>query len=223
MKYQITINKFSSVSEIPAAWNNSDYIALLKEFEFEDAESVSPNELQEMLFMAISNFEGPDAAEILLKYKLSEKLNEGQIQQISHDMLEDKVSEEYPDIGLHAPLFDINQLLYKAYNATFPSVKASIIEINITPITGGDKELTKEAILKTFKNALSERYVMKRIFEDQLNGEIAFPEAEDILCQCIPVGGRNYKLITSDYWITKEDFLSTEFEGEAKAFEENEE
>ncbi|MFT6810913.1 MAG: hypothetical protein ACJA01_004159 [Saprospiraceae bacterium] len=64
---------------------------------------------------------------------------------------------------------------------------------------------------------------MKRIFEDQLNGEIAFPEAEDILWQCIPVGGGNYKLITSDYWITKEDFLSTEFEGKAKAFEENEE
>ena len=222
MKYQVQINNFSSVSEIPEAWKNADYIALLKEFNFEDADSVSPNELQEMLFMAISDFEAPEAAEILLKYKLSEDLTEGQIHQISHDMLEDKVSEEYPVIGLHDSLFDINQLLHKAYNGKFPNVKASIIELNIKTLKGGEHELTKEVVLKTFKEALSDRCVMKRLFEDQLKGELAFPEAEDIVWELIAQGGGNYKLITSDYWLTKEDFLTMEFEGEAKEFEEEE-
>jgi hypothetical protein len=40
-------------------------------------------------------------------------LNEGQIQQISNDMLIDKISEEYPEIAMQAPLYHINQLLLK--------------------------------------------------------------------------------------------------------------
>jgi hypothetical protein len=46
--------------------------------------------------MAITDFE-PNEAAIVLDYKLSDSLNEGQIQQISNDMLIDKISEEYPD------------------------------------------------------------------------------------------------------------------------------
>jgi hypothetical protein len=42
---------------------------------------------------------------------LSDSLNEGQIQQISNDMLIDKISEEYPEIAMQAPLYHINQLL----------------------------------------------------------------------------------------------------------------
>jgi hypothetical protein len=44
---------------------------------------------------------------------LSDSLNEGQIQQISNDMLIDKISEEYPEIAMQAPLYHINQLLLK--------------------------------------------------------------------------------------------------------------
>jgi len=222
MKFKVAINKFSSVDEVPNAWTNSDYISLLKEFDFDEAESVKPEELREMLFMAISDFEGPDAAEVLLKYKLSDNLNEGQIQQISHDMLEDHVSEEYPEIGLHAALFDINQLLHKAYNGTFPSVKASIIELNIKQSSGGTIDITKEVILKSIKEALSDRCVLKRLLEDQLNGEVAFPEADDIIWQLEFKGEGNYKIVTSDYWITKDDFLESEFEGEVVEYEEEE-
>jgi hypothetical protein len=39
---------------------------------------------------------------------LSDSLNEGQIQQISNDMLIDKISEEYPDSDA-GPLYHINQ------------------------------------------------------------------------------------------------------------------
>jgi hypothetical protein len=44
--------------------------------------------------MAISDYEPNEAAEIVLAYKLGEELNEGQIEQISHNMLIDKVCEE---------------------------------------------------------------------------------------------------------------------------------
>jgi hypothetical protein len=54
----------------------------------------------------------------VLDYKLSDSLNEGQIQQISNDMLID--NEEYPEIAMQAPLYHINQLLL---NGKFPMRK----------------------------------------------------------------------------------------------------
>lgn len=218
MKYTVQITKITNVDEIPNAWSSEDYIALLKECDYPDAESIAPAELREMLFMALTDFEGPDAAEILLKYKLSDHLSEGQIHQISHDMLEDNVCEEYPVIGLHAALFDVNQLLYKAFNGTFPLSKATIVECSIK--RSSSQEITKEIVLKAFGESLSDRCVLKRLFEDQLHGEIAFPEAEDILWQLASLGDSNYKFITSDYWLSKEDFTMDEFEGTVVEFEE---
>jgi hypothetical protein len=47
-----------------------------------------------------------------------EELNEGQIEQISHNMLIDKVCEEYPEIHI-ARLFHVNQLLLKPIMESF--------------------------------------------------------------------------------------------------------
>jgi hypothetical protein len=82
--------------------------------------------------MAITDFEPNEAAAIVLDYKLSDSLNEGQIQQISNDMLIDKISEEYPEIAM-APLYHINQLLFKAYNGKFPNAKATVMEFSVMP------------------------------------------------------------------------------------------
>lgn len=41
------------------------------------------------------------------------------------------MDEEYSDISLHYPLFNINQLLYKAYNGTFSNTKASRLKLEI--------------------------------------------------------------------------------------------
>tara|TARA_R110002051_G_scaffold143457_1_gene216366 strand:- start:1014 stop:1163 length:150 start_codon:yes stop_codon:yes gene_type:complete len=44
-------------------------------------------------------------------------------------MLQDKVAEEYLDIPLHYPLFNINQLLHDAYNGQFPKTVAVILGV----------------------------------------------------------------------------------------------
>jgi hypothetical protein len=60
---------------------------------------VPKENLSELL--SITDFEPNEAAAIVLDYKLSDSLNEGQIQ-ISNDMLIDKISEEYPEIAMQA-------------------------------------------------------------------------------------------------------------------------
>ena len=134
MKYAIKIHKISTVNTLPDAWNISDYKELLEKFGFADAQGNDSEELQELLFMAITDYEPNEAAAIVLTHKLSEHLTEGQIEQLSHEMLLDKISEEYPEIGLHKDLFSVNQLLYKAYNGKFFNTEAarrlSIVEPN---------------------------------------------------------------------------------------------
>ena len=214
MNYQITINSANTVDQIEEYWTNEDYVKLLEKFDYPDASDADAASLQELLFMAISDFEAKDAAAIVLDYKLSEDLNEGQIQQISNDMLLDKVCEEYPEIGLHSTLFHINQLLYKAYNGTFPNAKATVMKFSIVPSEGESaKELTKENVLKLLNNGLSDSNLIKRLFDLPMNENAPFPEAEDIVWDLTTTNNVDYVLTTSEYWLSKSDIIASEFEG----------
>ena len=218
MKYHVIINNIKTTDELKDAWTNTDFIKLLENLNFSDAAQSSPDELRDLLFMAISDFEPEEAAAIVLNYKLSDKLNENQIEQISHEMLEDKISEEYADISLHHELFNINQLLYKAYNGTFPNAKASIIEFEITP----NKELSKELILKAFNASLSGNNVIKRLFANQLAGKEEFDEAEHIIWDLKSNNNNAFTLTTSEYWISKDEFNEAEFDANVIPFEKDE-
>lgn len=218
MNYHIIINSVKAVDEFKDAWTNADYIELLERFGFPDGKNSKPEELKDLLFMAISDFEGHEAAAILLDYKLSDHLNEGQIDQMSHDMLLDKISEEYSDISLHHELFNINQLLHAAYNGTFPNAKATVIEFEISP----NKEVTKEVVLKALSVTLANNNVIKRLFSDQLAGKEAFDEAEDIVWELRPTGDTSYIMTTSEYWISRDEFKDAEFDATVVIFEEEE-
>lgn len=221
MKFKITIKNVTTVEEITNYWQNQDYINLLERFDYPDANTVKPENLREMLHMAITDFEPNEAAAIVLTYKLSERLNEGQIDQVSNDMLLDKVSEEYPEIDLHYDLFNINQLLYKAYNGKFPNAKATVVDFSMVSKDGYDEEITKEIVLKSFNNGISDRNVIKRLFEEQLSTDKEFSEAEAVLWELNKKDETNFTLITSEYWLSKEDLATPEFEGNCLLPEED--
>jgi len=219
MKYAIKIHKTSTVNTLPDASNISDYKELLEKFGFADAQGDDREELQELLFMAITDYEPNEAAAIVLTYKLSEHLNEGQIEQLSHEMLLDKISEEYPEIGLHKDLFSINQLLYKAYNGKFFNTEATIVDFEILPLANAETEITKEIVLKCFAQNLDSHNVIIRLFGNQLNATEAFEEANHVIWQ-LKKNAENYRFTTSEYWMSKEEFLTDEFEAAVDFFEE---
>ena len=219
MKYAIKIHKISTVDELPNSWSVEDYKALLEKFDFPDAQSDDLKELQELLFMAIADYETNEAAAIVLDYKLSAHLNEGQIDQLSHEMLLDKISEEYPEIGLHKQLFEINQLLYKAYNGKFHNTAATIVDFEITPLMNSDPEITKEIVLKCFAKNLDSHNVIIRLFGAQLNAEEEFSEANDVIWE-LHKKDTGYQLMTSDYWMSKDEFLQPEMDCKIEIFEE---
>lgn len=221
MNYKIELKRVDTVDEVEGYWKSDDYVQLLEKFNFPDAATIMKENLEEMLAMAISDFEPNEAAEIVLTYKLADELSEGQIQQISHNMLIDKVCEEYPEIHLHARLYHVNQLLYKAFNGKFPSAKASVVHFSITPDKDDlEKVLTKENVLKLLNNGLSDRNLIKRLFDDQMTQNIPFPTAEGIVWELNTVDNLNYSLVTSENWINKEDFISSEFESVLEEIEQ---
>ena len=224
MKYQIKINSATTVEETKDYWTNNDYVQLLGKYNYPGGENTSEENLKELLLMAITDFEPNEAAAILLEYKLSDQLNAGQIHQISNDMLLDKISEEYPEIHLHEPLFHINQLLYKAFNGKFPNTKATIIECSFSPAEKLEKnELTKEGILKLLGAGLAGSNIIKRLFSESIEGNKAFPEAENILWQAKTADQMNYTIVTSDYWLSKDGLMSESFEASFEKVEVTEE
>lgn len=137
---------------------------------------------------------------------------------MSHDMILDKISEEYSDISLHHDLFNINQLLFKAYNGTFPSAKATIVEFEITP----NQDVSKEVVLKILDKTLANNNIIKRLYADQLEGKEAFDEADDIVWELKNTGGNSYIMTTSEYWISRDEFKDAEFDATIAIFEEEE-
>jgi hypothetical protein len=87
MTYKINLLDVTSINEIDGKWSHDDYIGLLDVFEFGDPGDATDKDLKELLYMAISDFEPQEAALLILQHQLGKDLNEGQIEQISHDML----------------------------------------------------------------------------------------------------------------------------------------
>ena len=222
MKYNIKINSIKTVDEIKDYWTTEDYIQLLEKFNFPDAGTAKKETLHELLLMAITDFEPKEAAVIVLGHKLGDLLTEGQIEQISNDMLIDTVCEEYPEIELQYALFNCNQLLYKAFNGVFPSANATLIDCTITPVdTTSEVEITKEILLKLFSSGLSDRNILKRLFAEQMDENAPFPEAEGIVWELKSKDNSNFRLIASENLLKDADFPALEFEGDYEVAPDN--
>ncbi len=218
MKVNVKILNIKKVNELPNYWVNDDYVQLLERLNLPDAAQLKPEELKDMLYMAITDFEPEEAAEIVLTYKLEDKLSAGQIQNIAHDMLKEKVAEQYADPSFHYDLFNINQLLFKAFKGKFPNTEASVIMVEA--ISDQNLELNKEVLTKALAQSLSEHSIIQRLYEDQVKGRTDFGDAEKIVWLYNPKEENTYEIITSRYWIDKDDIESVEYEANITFFEE---
>jgi hypothetical protein len=218
MKVDIKIINIKTVNELNHYWTNEDFIQLLDRMNISDGASFKPEELKEMLYMAITDFEPAEAAEIVLTYKLEDKLSDGQIQNIAHDMLEEKVAEQYADPSFHYDLFNINQLLYKAFKGKFPNTEASVIQVELTSSEG--TEINIEILTKALSQGLSERSIIQRLYEDQVMGSVDFGDAAKIIWNFTAKDNNTYEVITSKYWIDKEDIEMSEYEADIKFYGE---
>lgn len=206
IKYSVSIQSKATLTELPEAWTKQDFRAILDELGF--SEEIVDSDLIDMTFMAIADQKPEESAKVLLKYRLSEQLNDGQIEQLSHEMQEDKISEEYPDIFLQKELFNVNQLLFKAFNGSFPNAKAIKLTMNLhlEPVELMEEEnLVNELILHSLVPALGDHAAISRLYGEELKGEKRFTDADGIIwkksIEKQADGSFVIHLFSSEFWL----------------------
>lgn len=202
---------FQHLSELPNAWQNADYRALLAKMDYDNPDAIADAELKAMCQMALTDLEPAAAAQLVLEYLFDDELKEGQIDQLAHQLQTEKLWEENPRLELHEGFFNATQLLYEAYNGKFPHPQAVEFKVKITAANPADLALFDETpaapLLRLLAPGLSDSALLNRLFGEQLAGP-AFAEAPAILWQIKPsektAASVVFDVIGSDYWL--EDF-----------------
>lgn len=202
---------FATIHELPHSWKNKDYLALLKLMGYDNAEAIPDSELQAMCLMSLTDVEPVEAAQVIVGYLFAGQLSEGQIENLSHQMLTEKLWEEYPELSLHEGFFKATQLLYTAYNGKFPKAEAVQFQIKLTPEEGVSLSLfdgnPEAPLLRLIAQGMPDRALLNRLFSEKLAGD-SFEEAKHILWRLDTIEKDShyiiFEIVSSAYWL--EDF-----------------
>jgi len=222
-KFNVTKVSFKTIPELPGYWTDKEYLDLLELLDYENPSSLHASELKDMCLMFLTDCEPVEAAKIVLNYVLGEKLNKGQIDNLSNEILEEKLWEEYADISLHEAFFAIHQLLYDAFEGTFPHPEAVSFKIHITEISKNSLTIfdkhPESALVRLLIEGLPSNNVIHRLYDDKIEGN-KFPEAKDILWQLVMIKDENSALtadvISSHYWFKDLKYVDS-FDAETHA------
>ena len=202
---------FNSLTELPNTWQNKEYKDLLIKMNYDNPDEIKEAELKDMCLMSFTDLEPREAAEIVLGYLFPEQLNAGQIENLAHQMLTEKLWEENPELPLHKGFYQATQLLHDAYNGTFPRTQAVQFQVKCTAENPADLALLTAApaapLVRLLAAGLPDNALINRLFTEQLAGP-AFEEAQSIVWQLTPVSTEAnsvvFDVVSSAYWL--EDF-----------------
>ncbi|QEW06392.1 hypothetical protein [Nitrincola iocasae] len=219
---------YKSINEIPGAWSTADYKALLAEMGLDEGlEDLSEKDIKDMCYMSFNELELAEAANVVLSFLFSEEeLTEGKVEQLSHDLAEEKMWERFSDVRFHHRLFNAYDLLRSAYNGIFPQPTGVQLTLKVTAKERDDltifDEAPKPSIVRLLAQGMDENVTLNRLYSDQICGA-AFPEAEGIIWLLETLSktddSRTYLLTSSSFWL--EDIKELDqFEGEVHVDEQ---
>ena len=198
---------FTTINEFPNSWTNQDYSNLLEIRDYGDVSKLTNEEMKEMCLMSLTDNEPEDAAKIVLEYIFKDRMTKGQIENISNEMIDEKMWEEYADLSLHEEFFNVNQLLYRAFNGKFPKPEAIKFQVRVTTTQKDEmlvfKDFAEASLIRLLVAGMPQNTLIYRLFEEQVDGA-EFKDAKDIIWQLkIEANGDNemiFDIISSSYW-----------------------
>lgn len=210
-KFSVERLSFKTINELPYSWQNRDYQELLKLMEYGNPEEIPDSELKAMCLMSFTDLEPRKAAQVIVGYLFAGQLSEGQIENLSHQMLTEKLWEEYPELSLHQGFFKATQLLYTAYNGKFPKAEAVQFQLKLTSEEGASLSLfdghPEPPLLRLLAQGMPDSALLNRLFSEKLAGN-SFEEAKHILWRSDTLEKDNSyiicEIVSSAYWL--EDF-----------------
>ncbi|KGK42223.1 hypothetical protein LH51_08895 [Nitrincola sp. A-D6] len=220
---------YKSINEIPGAWSTANYKALLAEMGLDEGlEDLSEQDITDMCYMSLNELDHAEAANVLLSFLFfDEELSEGKIEQLSHELADEKMWERFSDVRFHHRLFNAYGLLRSAYNGIFPQPTGVQLTLKVTAKDSDDltifDDAPKTAIVRLIAKGIDENATLNRLYSDQIAGA-AFSEAEGIVWLLEELSktddSRTYLLTSSSFWLEEIKEMD-QFEGEVH-FEEEE-
>jgi len=207
-KFSVHIDSFTKINKIPNAWSNEDYRALMAIMDLEDGlDQMDSNELREMCMMSLNDLETDEAAKVVLSH-LFPKESAGKIDQISHDMPDDRLWEEFSNCLYHERLFSAYALLREAFNGTFAQPSGVEMTFTVSTKDSEDMEIFDDSlhssIVRLLASGQNDDALVNRLYEEQVQGE-QFPEAPGIVWQLKQLASsdtsRQFSVVSSYFWL----------------------
>ncbi len=207
-QFHVTVKEYKKISSLPDSWTPNDFRSILQLTDFGDDADISDTDIQDMAIMALQDMEAEEAADLVAKYRLGEKLNNGQRQELIHEMQEDEIWEEYGDMTLHEDIFNISTVMHQAFPKVFPDTEAIRVVLEISPLNSEAKnqlaKISESLICRMIADGMSEHSILYRLFDEQLLGQ-KFPESENIVWKYEEVSQENEALsltiVSTEYWL----------------------
>ncbi len=207
--FRVEVRGFTVLEEIEGSWTSDDFRRLLERMDFGDTAGLAADELREMCVLSLQDREPAAAAALLLEHRLGDALGKGQIQNVSHEMLDEKLWEEYADMPLHERLFHVGSLLYQAFPGLVPVPDA--VDVRLAVKANGpegervlSEPLHESLLARLLADGMPDSAPINRLFGDAVAGG-PFPEAESIvwIVAVEPVDARtvHLQIVGSGYWL----------------------
>lgn len=205
--FKVECLSFKTIQQLPDFWDDDKYKDLLEAMEYGAISEIASEELKEMCLMSLSDHEPEEAAKLVLEYIFRDKLTKGQIENLSNEMLEEKIWEEYADLSLHEAFFNVGQLLYEAYNGKFPKPDAVNFKVKVTAAQKDGlwvfDNFPEAPLIRLLVAGMPKNTLIFRLFEEQIDGE-EFKDAQDIIWQLRSEKKDDleivFDVISSTYW-----------------------
>lgn len=227
--FKTEILEYNKISKINNSWKLADYKNLLDLMGLgEELDSMEENEIKEMCMISLTDFQPNEAAKYVLQHLIKDELTDGKLDQISNDMLDDKLWEQFADLSFHRKLFDAYSILREAFNGTFANPTGVSFKVKITSDDNNFEvfeETLKPAMVRLLASGMEENSILNRLYSEQINSTL-FTEAENIIWEIKETNSseneKEYEIISSFFWF--EDLEEVEsFEGKTQADQKEEE
>jgi len=206
--FRLEVLGFSILEEIEGSWTEADFKQLSASLELDDLTGLNAAEQREMCLLGLGDLKPAAAAELLLQLRLGDSLSKGQIQNASHEMLDEKLWEEYADMPLHERFFHVGSLLYQAFPQSVPKPDAVEVRVKVSAADPAGVRLLgaplhESMLVRLLADGMPDSAPLNRMFGDSVGGK-PFPEAESIvwICSNGPLEGSSleFQVIGSGYW-----------------------
>lgn len=208
-KFLVDVVRLDRIPDVPGSWTTEEYRQILQNCDFDWPIDFTDDELPDYAIITLLDLSPEEAAKEVLKVKLSNQLSNGQINNLTHEMQEERMWEEYPNLALHEKLFYCHVLLNQAFPKVFPNPEAAKCVLEVTAQNEAAKGQLKHAnesfIVRLLADGMNDHGILKRLFGQQLM-KAPFTEAEHIVWQYrltpSSEGGVKIQLYSSWYWLT---------------------